>query len=143
MKCINQCVELCIFHEAINSLHFLLRTFILSPICKIVLFLNPFQSIKFCKVISSYFCAMGPAIVRPAQVPAVHRGIGLSRRDRKRIFERFHRVEDELTRKTSGTGLGLTLARDLVRGFGGKIQVKSKLGEGSRFTKVLTSGGKI
>ncbi|MCA9433244.1 MAG: hypothetical protein KC940_22185 [Candidatus Omnitrophica bacterium] len=80
---------------------------------------------------------------RKTEISVIDRGIGLSRRDRKRIFERFHRVEDELTRKTSGTGLGLTLARDLVRGFGGKIQVKSKLGEGSRFTIVLTSGGKI
>jgi len=64
-------------------------------------------------------------------------GIGIARRNRKRIFERFHRVEDELTRKTGGTGLGLTLARDLVRGFGGDITVKSRLGEGSRFTILL------
>ena len=80
--------------------------------------------------------------LRRTEVSVIDKGIGLSRRDRKRIFERFHRVEDELTRKTSGTGLGLTLARDLVRGFGGKIHVKSKLGEGSRFTIVLRSGGK-
>ncbi len=76
------------------------------------------------------------------EIHVVDRGIGLSRKDRKRIFDRFHRVEDELTRKTSGTGLGLTLARDLVSGFGGKIIVKSKLGEGSRFTIVLPSGGR-
>ena len=67
-------------------------------------------------------------------------GIGIARKDRKRIFERFHRVEDEMTRKTSGTGLGLTLARDLVRGFGGEITVKSRLGEGSRFTITLRKG---
>lgn len=69
-------------------------------------------------------------------------GIGISRRNRKKIFERFHRVEDELTRETSGTGLGLTLARDLVRGFGGDITVKSRLGEGSRFTIAIHRKGK-
>jgi signal transduction histidine kinase len=69
-------------------------------------------------------------------------GIGISRRNRKKIFERFHRVEDELTRETSGTGLGLTLARDLVRGFGGEITVRSRLGEGSRFSIVIRRKGK-
>ena len=74
---------------------------------------------------------------RRTEVTVRDYGIGIARKDRKRIFERFHRVEDEMTRKTGGTGLGLTLARDLVRGFGGDIKVRSRLGEGSRFTIVL------
>lgn len=78
---------------------------------------------------------------RRIEVSVADRGIGLSRRDRKRIFERFHRVEDELTRKTGGAGLGLTLARDLIQGFGGSISVKSRLGEGSRFTLTIPDGG--
>jgi signal transduction histidine kinase len=74
---------------------------------------------------------------RRTEVTVRDYGIGIARKNRKRIFERFHRVEDEMTRKTGGTGLGLTLARDLVRGFGGDIKVRSRLGEGSRFTIVL------
>jgi signal transduction histidine kinase len=69
-------------------------------------------------------------------------GIGIARKNRKKVFERFHRVEDEMTRKTSGTGLGLALARDLVRGFGGDIKLRSRLGEGSRFTIVLPRSGR-
>ena len=70
------------------------------------------------------------------------RGIGIARRDRKRVFERFHRVEDEMTRSTRGTGLGLPLARELVRGFGGDLRLKSVPGEGSRFTIRIPKGGR-
>lgn len=74
---------------------------------------------------------------RRTEVTVRDYGIGIARKDRKQVFERFHRVEDEMTRKTGGTGLGLALARDLVRGFGGNIKVRSRLGEGSRFTIYL------
>jgi signal transduction histidine kinase len=49
-------------------------------------------------------------------------GPGIPPRDHKRIFERFFRLERELTRESTGTGLGLALVREMVTGMGGKIR---------------------
>jgi two-component system, OmpR family, phosphate regulon sensor histidine kinase PhoR len=67
-------------------------------------------------------------------------GVGISRRDRKRIFERFYRVDNLLTRKTEGSGLGLAITQRIVEAHGGRITVWSKPGKGSRFTIKLPAG---
>ena len=60
-------------------------------------------------------------------------GIGISKKDQARIFESFTQADDSTTRRFGGTGLGLTIARQLVEHMGGKLQVESQLGQGSRF----------
>ncbi len=60
-------------------------------------------------------------------------GVGIPPRERKRIFERFYRVDSLLTRKTEGSGLGLSIAQRIVEAHGGKITVRSELGKGSIF----------
>ncbi|MCY1075030.1 sensor histidine kinase [Archangium lansingense] len=67
-------------------------------------------------------------------------GVGISPRDRRRIFERFYRVDNLLTRKTEGSGLGLAIAKHIVEAHGGRITLKSELGKGSRFTIQLPVG---
>jgi signal transduction histidine kinase len=67
-------------------------------------------------------------------------GMGISPRDRRRIFEHFYRVDNLLTRKTEGSGLGLAIARRIVESHGGRISVQSELGRGSRFTIHLPVG---
>ena len=67
-------------------------------------------------------------------------GVGISPRDRKRIFERFYRVDNLLTRKTEGSGLGLAITKRIVEAHGGRITVKSEPGKGSRFTIQLPVG---
>jgi len=67
-------------------------------------------------------------------------GPGIAPRERKRIFERFYRVDSLLTRQTEGSGLGLSIAQRIVEAHGGKISVKSELGRGSCFTIHLPSG---
>ena len=52
-------------------------------------------------------------------------GIGLSPRERRRIFKRFYRVDDEQVRSRPGTGLGLFVVADRVRALGGKITAHS------------------
>jgi len=61
-------------------------------------------------------------------------GVGIAPRDRKRIFERFYRVDNLLTRRTEGSGLGLAITRKIVEAHGGRISVESEVGKGSRFT---------
>ena len=67
-------------------------------------------------------------------------GMGIAPRERKRIFERFYRVDNLLTRKTEGSGLGLAIAQRTIEAHGGRISVQSELGKGSRFTLQLPVG---
>jgi signal transduction histidine kinase len=64
-------------------------------------------------------------------------GPGVRPHDRKRIFERFYRADNLLSRQTEGTGLGLAIAKRIVELHGGRIELESRLGEGSTFRVVL------
>lgn len=61
-------------------------------------------------------------------------GIGIPKREQKRIFERFYRVDDTLTREVEGSGLGLAMVQYIVEAHGATISVESTVGEGSTFT---------
>ena len=60
-------------------------------------------------------------------------GVGIPRRDQKRIFDRFYRVDTLLTRDTEGSGLGLSIAQRIVQAHDGWISVESEPGRGSTF----------
>jgi len=60
-------------------------------------------------------------------------GIGIPTRDIDRIFERFYRVDQARSRKTGGTGLGLAIVRHAIANHDARIEVESRLGEGSVF----------
>ncbi|MFI5129589.1 MAG: ATP-binding protein [Chitinophagales bacterium] len=68
-----------------------------------------------------------------AVVSVIDHGIGLSRADQKRVFERFYRA-DENKYITSGLGMGLYISAEIVKEHNGKIAVKSKMNEGSVFS---------
>jgi PAS domain S-box-containing protein len=61
-------------------------------------------------------------------------GLGIPPSDQRRIFDKFYRVDPNLTRGVGGTGLGLYISRELVRRMNGTIWVESREGEGSRFS---------
>ena len=60
-------------------------------------------------------------------------GIGISEDKLKTIFQPFTQAESATTRKFGGTGLGLNISANLVKAFGGELQVKSKLNKGTTF----------
>jgi signal transduction histidine kinase len=64
-------------------------------------------------------------------------GEGIKAEDLPNIFERFYRVDKSRTRATGGSGLGLTITKRLVEAHGGRINVESQLGKGTRFTFTL------
>ena len=64
-------------------------------------------------------------------------GIGIPAKDMQSIFDRFYQVEQHLTRRHGGMGLGLSIARDLIEAHGGQIWVESVEGKGSRFSFIL------
>ena len=82
---------------------------------------------------------------RPTNAPGIacyefvfeDNGIGMTEEYQKHLFEPFTRANDKRTAAIQGTGLGMTITQSLVRMMGGDIQVKSKYGEGSRFTVTI------
>ena len=68
------------------------------------------------------------------------RGIGISRHEQEKIFERFHRVGTGLVHDVRGNGLGLSIVQHVVAAHGGHVTVESELGKGSTFSIHLPFG---
>lgn len=64
-------------------------------------------------------------------------GPGITPEDQKRLFLPFQQLEETLTKKHAGTGLGLSLCKKIVELHGGKIWVESEAGKGSRFIFII------
>src|SRR5438105_11374924 len=67
------------------------------------------------------------------KLEVVDHGIGITRREQSKIFEKFYRTGDPLVHNTKGSGLGLSLVRHITQAHGGDIAVESTPGKGSRF----------
>ena len=61
-------------------------------------------------------------------------GVGIPEDSVGHVFERFFRVDKARSRKSGGSGLGLSIVRNMVERNGGKIHVESVVGQGSTFT---------
>jgi PAS domain S-box-containing protein len=61
------------------------------------------------------------------------RGLGIPPSEHERIFEKFFRIDPNLSRGVGGTGLGLYISREIVRRMGGRLRVESEPGAGSTF----------
>ena len=64
-------------------------------------------------------------------------GVGISDEDAKRIFDRFYRVDLSRTKATGGTGLGLAIVKRIVEIHNGRIEIDSKMNEGTEISIVL------
>lgn len=70
-------------------------------------------------------------------IDVVDTGIGIAPTQMDRLFDRFRQADDTITRRFGGTGLGLTISKQLIELMGGQISVDSKLGVGSTFHIVV------
>jgi signal transduction histidine kinase len=68
-------------------------------------------------------------------------GIGIAAREQRRIFKRFYRVDQRLSRETGGVGLGLSIVELIARAHGGTVRVTSAPGAGSTFAIRLPTAG--
>ncbi len=90
-----------------------------------------------------YTPAGGGVVVRVEDVGTrllihvVDNGIGIRKEEQDLVFDKFYRARDKRVSSVTGTGLGLTLARDIARLHGGDITLQSELDKGSTFTLEL------
>jgi two-component system, OmpR family, phosphate regulon sensor histidine kinase PhoR len=75
----------------------------------------------------------GPSVF----LSVVDDGPGIAPREQKRVFDKFYRAPDPLSRNIEGTGLGLAMVKHIVSAHGGKVSVQSELGKGTTFTIAL------
>jgi len=68
-----------------------------------------------------------------AEISVCDTGVGISRENQSRIFERFFRADRARTREIGGTGLGLAIVKHLVSAFDGEVTLESEVGIGSTF----------
>ncbi|WNI17047.1 sensor histidine kinase [Actinacidiphila sp. ITFR-21] len=75
------------------------------------------------------------------EISVTDQGIGISEKNRDRVFERFYRVDPARSRATGGTGLGLSIVKHVAASHGGEVTVWSAEGQGSTFTLRLPEAG--
>jgi two-component system phosphate regulon sensor histidine kinase PhoR len=64
-------------------------------------------------------------------------GIGIEPSEHKRIFQKFYRVDDRLSREKEGSGLGLAIVKHVVKVHRGRVELDSAPGRGSTFSLSL------
>jgi two-component system phosphate regulon sensor histidine kinase PhoR len=67
-------------------------------------------------------------------------GIGIARNEHNRVFEKFYRSDDRLSRSIEGSGLGLSIVQHVVQGHRGRVSLRSAPGRGSVFTISIPVG---
>ena len=71
------------------------------------------------------------------QMAVIDQGIGITASDQARLFTKFFRIDNEVTRSVGGTGLGLSITKAIIETHGGNIGVTSRIGQGTRFSVTI------
>jgi two-component system phosphate regulon sensor histidine kinase PhoR len=90
------------------------------------------NALKYCETNCRIEISTG-VIEKSVYLEVTDNGIGISKEDQKRIFDKFYRVTSGNIHNTKGSGLGLTLVKSIMDAHNGQVKVESKLGGGSKF----------
>jgi signal transduction histidine kinase len=71
------------------------------------------------------------------RIDVVDQGLGIPSAEQEKIFEKFYRLDAEMTRGVGGSGLGLYISREIVQQLGGTLTLESQVGKGSTFSVTL------
>jgi two-component system, OmpR family, phosphate regulon sensor histidine kinase PhoR len=74
---------------------------------------------------------------KEVRVTVQDNGAGIPKVEHSRIFQKFYRVDDRLSREREGSGLGLAIVKHVMRAHKGRVELESTQGKGSSFTLVL------
>ena len=86
------------------------------------------------RVVAEKMVEDGQSVVK---INVTDNGIGIASNHLPRLFERFYRSDKARSRAEGGTGLGLAIVKHIVLAHNGRVDVTSKLGEGSTFSMTL------
>jgi signal transduction histidine kinase/Na+/proline symporter len=92
------------------------------------------NAVKFCNRENGLITIAARSDAGALRVDVSDNGIGIAKKDRKKIFERFQQAGDTLIDKPQGTGLGLPICLHILERFDGRIWLESELGKGSTFS---------
>jgi len=92
------------------------------------------NAVKFCNRENGLVSITARPEGASLRVDVSDNGIGIAKKDRRKVFERFQQAGDTLIDKPQGTGLGLPICLHIVERFGGQIWFESELGKGSTFS---------
>ncbi|HEX7671924.1 MAG TPA: ATP-binding protein, partial [Polyangiaceae bacterium] len=95
------------------------------------------NAVKYCGPGSAISVFAEPAGEQTLRVVVADDGPGIEKQHLPRLFERFYRVDPGRSRQIGGTGLGLSIVKHLVEAMGGRIDVDSEPGKGTRFGVTL------
>ena len=79
---------------------------------------------------------------RAVEIRVRDNGVGIPREEHKRIFQKFYRRDDRLSRAQEGSGLGLSIVAHVIRAHRGEVRVESEPGNGSTFSVELPAAEK-
>jgi two-component system sensor histidine kinase VicK len=77
------------------------------------------------------------ALENDVMIKVIDNGIGIPKKDLPRVFDRFHRVDKARSRDLGGSGLGLSIAKEIVDAHGGKIDISSVVNKGTEVRIIL------
>ncbi|WP_415579195.1 sensor histidine kinase [Hydrogenibacillus schlegelii] len=89
------------------------------------------NALKFTPAGGQVTVTLGPADGGAAEIRVEDTGIGIPEEARERVFERFYRVDKARSRAHGGSGLGLSIAREIVERHGGTIRAEGRPGGGT------------